>query len=264
MKHIKILLPLLLTLNFSYGQVVTLIAEDFSQGIPSNWTHCSGNWSTTPQWSSLDSAITESSGPYFGRVLNGIQLPAVDLSSISNPVITFDLIMQEYESDIQFSIYYSRDSVCETQWDNAASFHNFANKELLTSFSSENDSREERNIVVDLSSISNEPIIFITFVSDYMNYYAEGIWELDNVKVENSTVLNNNVLLENITTQVYPNPASNVLNISGINDHFRYDILNVMGRKVLSGVGSSINVDALPNGLYFLSNEKVTIKFIKE
>ena len=232
--------------------MINLIDEKFSEGIPTNWIHCSGNWGSDPQWSTVDSTLKESSGPYFGRVLNGIQLPAVNLTSLYKPVLEFDLAMIDLKSDIQFSIYYSTDSLCDTQWNNDASFYEFSNKEILTSFRPEKDTMENRRITFDLSTLGNEQKIFFTLTADYMNYFSEGVWQLDNLQINGNKIMNTEVDLDDIAFQIYPNPVNSTLNISRASNNFNYSILNTIGRIVLIGSGTKIDVSNLPNGLYFL------------
>lgn len=60
---------------------------------------------------------------------------------------------------------------------------------------------------------------------------------------------------------VYPNPANDRLNVS-INGEYR--ITNLFGHTLLSGSSSrSIDVSALPAGIYFLNIDGVTRKFVK-
>ena len=264
MKHKLFGIVFLFTTHLTFNQVIHLIDEKFSEGIPTNWIHCSGNWGSIPQWSTVDSILKESSGPYFGRVLNGIQLPAVDLNSLSNPVLEFDLDMIDLKSDVQFSIYYSTDSVCETEWDNDASFYKFSKKKILTSFSPEKDTLENRRISIDLSTLGNEQKIFFTLTADYMNYFADGVWQLDNLQINGNIILNTEVELDDIALQIYPNPVNSTLNISRVSNSFNYNILNTIGSTVLTGSGTNIDVSNLPNGLYFLISGKQNLKFIKE
>ena len=68
--------------------------------------------------------------------------------------------------------------------------------------------------------------------------------------------------------KVYPNPASDVITITGLKETNNFSIYNVLGFKVnggnLSG-NENINIEDLTNGLYFLKFENGnTIKFIKE
>ncbi len=69
----------------------------------------------------------------------------------------------------------------------------------------------------------------------------------------------------------YPNPTSDVLNITNINDQATYEIYQVDGKKVISGVltKNQISVKELSPGIYILSivseqNEYFKLKFIKK
>lgn len=82
-----------------------------------------------------------------------------------------------------------------------------------------------------------------------------------------STVLNSKT-----NFSIYPNPASDILNIEveNKNDNYNYQINDIMGKVIKSGIVSteSILIDDLKNGVYFLSlsseNERFNIKFIKQ
>ncbi|WP_161627161.1 SBBP repeat-containing protein [Flavobacterium subsaxonicum] len=64
---------------------------------------------------------------------------------------------------------------------------------------------------------------------------------------------------------LYPNPAKDILNITGI-DNAPFYISDLMGRTVVQGQMSknSINVSLLPQGMYLLSINGKSTKFIKE
>lgn len=71
---------------------------------------------------------------------------------------------------------------------------------------------------------------------------------------------------------MYPNPASNILNFSGIsnNDTSSYVVYNVLGNLVMKGeiTNNSINIERLDTGLHFVTvtsgDHSTTLKFIKE
>ena len=67
------------------------------------------------------------------------------------------------------------------------------------------------------------------------------------------------------TVAVYPNPASDLLTIVGANNT-TYNIYDVTGRTVANGEtgNSAINVSSLPSGMYIVSINNTSIKFIKE
>lgn len=68
--------------------------------------------------------------------------------------------------------------------------------------------------------------------------------------------------------KIFPNPASETIQVSGINNPENYVIYNILGTKLKQGSISkneSIMVSELPPGLYFLKLESgYTSKFIKK
>ncbi len=66
---------------------------------------------------------------------------------------------------------------------------------------------------------------------------------------------------------LYPNPATEVIRIHGIQSNTRVKVLDFYGKIVITTElnGNSLNVDKLPSGIYFLHTEKgVRTKFIIE
>jgi len=76
-------------------------------------------------------------------------------------------------------------------------------------------------------------------------------------------------LAENVTENfsVYPNPTTNIINISNLTEDSPYSIYDVTGKVVAKGIVSpleSIDVSALTSGNYMLQLNNTSIKFIKE
>ena len=75
---------------------------------------------------------------------------------------------------------------------------------------------------------------------------------------------------KSVKPEIYPNPASDVLNISGISEAADYEIYNIAGQKIDEGKVSNhhVNLNHLSKGVYFIQlkdKEKVTrLKFIKK
>lgn len=67
---------------------------------------------------------------------------------------------------------------------------------------------------------------------------------------------------------LYPNPASNHIEISGINQNQKFTVYSVTGIKAMEGLAKAnekLEINSLANGLYLLKLEQGnTIKFIKE
>ena len=61
--------------------------------------------------------------------------------------------------------------------------------------------------------------------------------------------------MNSLEFSIYPNPTSNSIQINGIeNSKTNYEILNSLGKLVISGTLESREIDCttLPNGIYFL------------
>jgi len=73
---------------------------------------------------------------------------------------------------------------------------------------------------------------------------------------------------EDAAIAVYPNPASNQITIEGIKDLSEFEIYDLAGNRMMSGVTNfDLNISSLSAGLYFLrlnGDRSKTIKIIKE
>lgn len=71
-----------------------------------------------------------------------------------------------------------------------------------------------------------------------------------------------------VKISVYPNPVSQILFISGLNNPLEMNIFNTIGQKVMHEFGTTINVGDLKSGIYFIkfkqNNENFMFKFIKK
>lgn len=64
--------------------------------------------------------------------------------------------------------------------------------------------------------------------------------------------------------KVYPNPVKNVLYLVGASESTLINIIDMKGKSVLTGNGESINVENLSKGMYIISAEGKSVKFIKD
>jgi hypothetical protein len=90
-------------------------------------------------------------------------------------------------------------------------------------------------------------------VTEKLVYYKK-----DSINKTWGTPVAFNIGLDELNTldfSVYPNPASNFINVSGIdNNKTEYEVLNSLGKLVVSGSLNSQKIDCstLSNGIYFL------------
>ena len=83
--------------------------------------------------------------------------------------------------------------------------------------------------------------------------------------------IENNFALNETTTDgfgVYPNPTDGLIYIETSQDASlkEYRITNLLGQTLMSGTvtDQTIDVSALPNGMYFLTIDNQTVKLMKQ
>ncbi len=73
---------------------------------------------------------------------------------------------------------------------------------------------------------------------------------------------------QNSGLSVYPNPATDVIQLTGLTEAKQYTIYNVLGAAIKTGTvnnNQAIQIDTLKSGMYFLTLESGnTVKFIKQ
>ena len=106
----------------------------------------------------------------------------------------------------------------------------------------------------------NFPVVSIQF------NYENQILQRNSTVTKDTTILSvNDGAKEEM--KIYPNPVKDRLAVSGINKDQPYEILSIDGKLIKAGKYSStktIEVQALPKGVYFLKVSNQNLKFIKE
>jgi hypothetical protein len=92
---------------------------------------------------------------------------------------------------------------------------------------------------------------------------------IDDVTIASlSTLSTDDVELTINKIKVHPNPSSNIIQISGLDEHSNYKIFNVLGAEIKNGIVSKneqIDIRSFTNGLYFLKLENGnTLRFLKD
>ncbi|WP_218597741.1 T9SS type A sorting domain-containing protein [Polaribacter sp. NJDZ03] len=113
-------------------------------------------------------------------------------------------------------------------------------------------------------TISNNIMYIVHREEDFNSGLSQG--KISKIDLSAALTINNFEVSEKIN--VFPNPSSNFLNISGLNKSEDYIIYDIIGKKIINGTiahNHKINILHLANGLYFLKiNNKDIIKFIKK
>jgi len=272
----KQLSVLLLFQFFLVNSQINLLDESFDDGIPAGWTHCSSNWGESPQWLAEYGALKEVSGPYFGPVSNLIILPEIDITSISDPTLEFDLAMAVGDTNVVLSIWWTVDSTCafyysNNQWTIDSSWNSFSSygsvnsgsKHIILTDTFVNNSWTPLNnsfqtISLDLSEFKNQPGIKFAFNFEYLNYMASGACVIDNVKIFGNSITHIHHPSELSSFFLYPNPASGLVNFTKKSD-FKTGTLritNLTGKtlleKLIDSKTDNIDISTYKPGTYLV------------
>ena len=124
-----------------------------------------------------------------------------------------------------------------------------------------NNNQIVKHYTIDASAY-NYTLEMVAWVEDHENKY---VYQTQEFLLENAgTVSIKEINKDEIN--IYPNPCSNLLNISNVNsENADYNISNILGLTLIEGKltngNSSIDVSSLPNGNYFISVNQDVLKF---
>lgn len=119
-------------------------------------------------------------------------------------------------------------------------------------------------------SVTMRVIFSNTFVPNACGNFAYGEVEDYGVAFHTGANLSTSESNKNKEITIYPNPVSDVLNVSGISSETDFEIYNAVGQMVNSGKisDSKVNVQQLIKGVYFIQfkekREIKPLKFIKK
>ena len=96
------------------------------------------------------------------------------------------------------------------------------------------------------------------------------IWNRELTDYEIAELFNQTLSLENSVSnfKIYPNPTNSVIKLKG-NDDYLIEIFNLLGQKLSSSTGNSVNNSHLPNATYLIkttnksTNHQLIHKIIK-
>ncbi len=242
-----------------------ILNEGFEGGVvpPTGWTLTQG---PTPETWTIDddpysgtyNAVCLYDDTYAGTQHEMLKTPALDLSTASSATLTFYFMMSKYwgifpndNYDIQVAI----------STDNGANF----GAPIWTETDTDTSSWVSWDWVgasVNLNSYMGNNQVVIAFIYHGYDGAQAG---LDEIKVSIETSTTGVVEHESRIINVFPNPASDLLNIE-IAENSNYIITDASGKIVYNGVATineKIDVSQFDNGVYFvktLSNDNVLVQ----
>ncbi len=246
----------------SFAQSV-LFFEDFNSGIPSTWAMVDNDGLTpaeavdtfTNAWISfIDNGDTCAASTSFysptGQAADYLISPKISLNTFTKLVWNARSYDASYADDYLVLIS-STDSL-------VASF-----TDTIMVVEEEYYYWHSRSVQLDLEGYANQDV-YIAFKNITNDGY---ILMIDDVRVMGSDFASASEN-ELPTISVYPNPASDFIQINGVESEAIYSCYSVTGELILTATSSRLDVSALRAGTYFIqvksSDTVVTIPFIKQ
>ncbi len=163
----------------------------------------------------------------------------IDMSSISNHIMTFDVAYRQYSSNYSDGLEVFVSTDCGTNWASvySKSGSGLSTGAVTTSSFTPTTSADWRNETVDLTGYATASKLNIKFVgtSDYgNNLYIDNI-NIGNLGVKEQAELSN--------FNIFPNPATDKLNVNftAENTDYTVAITDVAGRVLTSNTYSNIS-----------------------
>lgn len=235
------------TFNVNINPTSSTVNEAFTSGIPSDWANPEGLLFTHDLGGEHGNAVVFNAYQFESGTIANLYLPYEDLSSLTNPILVFDLAHKRYNSSYseRLRVMYSTD--CGASWNSvfSKSGSSLSTSSGTTTSNFIPTNAQWRDEVVDLSGITDNDAVIIRF--EFKSGYGNNVW-IDNVRVMNATGL------EELDSElsIYPNPATEVVNISTADEVQRVEIFNMQGQlvKVENGDVNTVSVKELANGVY--------------
>ncbi|MDF3027968.1 MAG: hypothetical protein K0S23_2275 [Fluviicola sp.] len=186
-------------------------------------------------------------------------LAPVDLSSISNKTMTFDVAYRQYASENdKLEVFVSTD--CGSTWTSvyAKQGSTLSTGAATTSAFTPTAASDWRNESVSLTPYGTANKLFVKF--EATSAYGNNLY-VDKINIGGGTASINEASAE-IAMSVYPNPASEIVNVSfeGTGADYSISILDVSGRTVATQVVTAsgattveMPINNLQAGNYFVS-----------
>ena len=224
----------------------TVLFEDFSNGIPSNWAIVNQDGNTpdaavsafTSAWISYEST-TDTSAASTSYYTNGEAAEDYIILPRQSLLLHSKLSWEARSVDASFpDSYYVLLSTTDSL---IGSF-----TDTLLNVINENYAWNRKSVLLDTMGFANQDV-YIAFC----NYTTDGfILELDDVQLEVSDFTS--IATEELPIlTIYPNPTSEVLNIS-FEGTFNAAILNMDGSLIKSSSKNAIDVSELAVGTYII------------
>lgn len=223
--------------------------------------------------------------PYFDPTTSFLYTNCYDLSTISNPILKFDMAFDLVEDLSYMNLEYTLNNgeswqilgvSADANWYNSSSVANNLPGNQWTGFGVDANPLGNTNAALhqyscNLAALTNESSIIFRFNSFIIDPSSseEGVL-IDNLYIEGTPLSLEDYNFSN-SISISPNPSNGFFNIkSKNNDVFTIQIYNISGQKLLRIKNVELNIDGytlnlnnLSKGIYFVSiksKDKISVK----
>ncbi len=189
--------------------------------------------------------------------LGGTGVAEVEIIVENVTTTTFDVAFEMNEETAYYYYLIAEESILEQ--------YGLTTQEAILEYFAQNGEKSYENLGGTISDCANGSLMKVyTFAYNGNNELGTvNLVEL----VMGEGVVGLNDVMTNVDVNIYPNPASNFINVSSLSIIDRVQITNVLGQvvmvKEIGANGANINIENLESGNYFVtiySNEGVATK----
>lgn len=201
---------------------------------------------------------------YFDEIgsIDELYSPTIDLSTIENPVLTFDVSYQYIASHA--------DTLCVLVSDNCGDDNSFipifcsGGENLATRFTDTPlDGNDWADYSLDLSEFAGKQIML-----NFKTISDGGTWIfIDNVNITGDVISTGETNLIGTNIAVYPNPTKDKVwvNLPSISKNSQATIYNISGQQVakhaLTTTKNQLDISTLSTGVYFITINSGTVTY---
>jgi len=259
-----------------WNSEVTIFNKDFNDNslTSGGWTSQSISgagqiWYTTTHTGYTDGYYVKMSGYDSGAGTNNTNedwfiSPSINFDDYTDESLSFVTAMKQYGTDNTFSVFIL-ENYDGTSNPNTATLNDITSLVTLSSgdynFTASGD--------IDVSGYDG--VVYLAF--KYTSGTSDGrTWEVEDIIMTANAIASVNDI--SLKVSIFPNPATQIVNISFENKIKEINLYNVVGKTCISNVGINNNnykldIKSLTKGIYFIevkdvNNNKILNKLIKE
>jgi hypothetical protein len=190
---------------------------------------------TAATFSGLMAINTFNYGPGLTGELDHFITQAYNLTGQNTPSLNFKVANRRYDATYFDKLDVSVSTSCDGPWTTIYSKEgtNLATGADVTSSFSPASAADFRQECVNIAAYANSPALFVRFTND--NKYGNNIF-IDDISISSTACTNSIDELTETTFTVFPNPATDVVNVifNGADANYTIAIMDLQGRTISS------------------------------